>query len=299
MAKKNERRRADNMGVSQRLAGGGLALFVRAALTVTVLALVGCATTQVSGVPVDVVIDALKDRLKLVHPLVIAYKGEKGCTDGNYLFTAIPTKAQVQLKTVLTNTNTVGLGGQFGTPIVVTPSATVASSRVKTMQTTMNFCVVPEKLDGTDGQPPSAECLWTLADKSASYVEKLWPTTTEVLLFKNLPPAHHDHVVSISAADQPTNSKLDTADLADALRAALGGLMYSNHATACLLAGSMDIQLAFETIVDAQGGFKISFLFVNLQDTLEHKQDFTNTITVTFNFSKGTTPAIFDKELSQ
>jgi len=122
-------------------------------------ALVGCATTTVTGVPSDVVINALKDRLKLVHPLVIAYKGEKGCTDGNYMITAIPTKAVVQLKTVLTNTSTQGLGLQFGTPIVVTPSGTVASSKVKTTQTTMNFCVLPETLNGTDGKAPSAECL--------------------------------------------------------------------------------------------------------------------------------------------
>ena len=263
------------------------------------LALAGCATTQstVTGVPADVVINALKDRLKQVHPLVIAYKGEKGCTDGDYMITAVPTKAQVQLKTVLTNASTQGLGVQFGTPIVVTPSATVAASEVKTTQSTLNFCVVPETLTGTDGQPPNAECLWTLSDKQANYVQTLWPSTTEIRRYDKLPPPNHDRVVKVSASEQPASAT--DADLADALKANLGGLMYSNHATACLLAGSMDVQLAFQTTVDTTGGFKISFLFVNLQDTLERKRDFTNTLTVTFNFSKGTTAAIFDSDVSQ
>jgi hypothetical protein len=269
--------------------------------SLAILALAGCATTTstVTGVPVDVVINALKDRLKLVHPLVIAYKGETGCTDGNYMITAVPTKAQVQLKTVLTDTKTQGLGFQFGTPIVVTPSATVASSNVKTTQTTMNFCVLPETLNGTDGQPPTAECLWTLANKKANYVETLWPHMTEAHLYDKLPPANHERLVTVSANEQPSNAKLEESDLADALKAALGGLMYSNHATACLLAGSMDVQLAFQTTVDTTAGFKVSFVFVNLQDTIEVKHDFTNTMTVTFNFSKGTTPAIFNENLIQ
>jgi hypothetical protein len=262
------------------------------------LTLAACATSHstVSGVPVDVVINQLKDRLKLVHPLIVTYKGEKGCTDGDYMITAVPTKASVQLKTVLTNTNTVGLGGQFGIPIVVTPSATVAASKVKTTQTTMNFCAVPETLVPTDGKPPSADCLWTLRDKSDHYVEELWPRTTEVLHYDKLPPANHERVVTISANEQPPSAD---SDLADALKSSIGGIMYANHATACLLAQSTDVQLAFETYVDLTGGFKLSFVFVNVQDTLEAKRDFTNTLTVTFNFSKGTTAALFNEDLTQ
>ncbi len=252
----------------------------------------GCATTQtVSGVPMDVVINRLKEQLKTVKPLVVRYHADAGCTkSGDYAIVAFPTKIQVQLKTVLTNTNTAGIGGQFGTPIVVTPTAQRAASSVETTQTSVSFCVIPERLSGvTDGKPPNGDCLWTLRHPNADYVQTLWPTQVRALSIDKAGEQQHDRVVTIRADDQPP-----ITDLADALDAAIGGLVYSQHVSACLLPQSIDTQLAFEATVDTTAGFKVGLVFLNVQDSQELKRDYTNTMTVTFNLSKGSTATLMN-----
>jgi hypothetical protein len=248
----------------------------------------GCVTSQtVTGVPMNVVINQLKERLNTVGPIVVAYTAEKGCMQsGEYAIVAFPTKTQVQLKTVLTHTNTAGIGGQFGTPIVVTPSAQRAASSVKTAQTTVNFCALPEKLDATDGTPPNGDCLWTLKNPKASYVHTLWPSRTKT--FTAQKAADSEGLVTVKASDQPP-----VTDLSDALNAAIGGLVQSEHTDACLLPQTLDVQLAFETSVDTSAGLKLSLVFVNIQDTQDFKRDYTNTVDVTFNLSKGSTASIY------
>jgi hypothetical protein len=252
----------------------------------------GCVTPQttVTGVPMDVVIDELKARLNTVHPLVVHYQAETGCTPkGDYAVVAFPTKTVVQLKTVLTDTNTAGIGAQFGTPIVVTPTAQRVASSVKTTQTTVNFCAIPERLKDTNGKAPSADCLWTLKNPNGNYVHSLWPTQVKEVTLKRPEEAQHQKLFTVKASQQP-----EVTDLADALEAGIGGLAYSQHANACLLPESMDVQLAFEASVDTTAGLKLALVFINIQDTQEHKRDFANTITVTFNLSKGSTPTLLE-----
>ncbi|MGH3429144.1 MAG: hypothetical protein ACRDQZ_16515, partial [Mycobacteriales bacterium] len=233
-------------------------------------ALCGCVTSQtVTGVPMDEVINQLKERLNTVGPVVVSYSAEKGCmSSGEYAIVAFPTKTQVQLKTVLTHTNTAGIGGQFGTPIVVTPSAQRVASRVKTAQTTVNFCALPENLDATDGTPPNGDCLWTLKNPKAGYVHALWPTRTKTFTVSKA--ARPAPPVTVKASDQPP-----VTDLADALNAAIGGLVQSEHRDACLLPQTLDVQLAFEASVDTSAGLKLSLVFVNIQDTQDFKRDYT------------------------
>lgn len=264
------------------------------ASALALLGLAGCVTPQttVTGVPMDVVIDALKARLNNVRPLIVHYQAEPGCTPkGDYAVIAFPTKTVVQLKTVLTDTNTVGIGGQFGTPIVVTPSATRAASAVKTTQTTVNFCAIPEILHDTDGKAPSADCLWTLKEPRRDYVRTLWPTQVKEVTLKRPEEAQHQKLVTVKATEQP-----QVTDIAEALDAAIGGLAYSQHVNACLLPQSVDVQLAFEASVDTTAGLKLSLVFINIQDTQEFKRDFTNTITVTFNLGKGSTPTLLESQ---
>jgi hypothetical protein len=104
----------------------------------------------------------------------------------------------------------------------------------------------------------------------------------------------HDKPVSIKASDQPS-----ATDLADALNAAIGGLAYSQHVNACLLPQTIDVQLAFEATTDTQAGVKLALVFVNFQDTQESKRDYTNTIDVTFNLSKGSTPTLLQSLFTQ
>jgi hypothetical protein len=261
-------------------------------LVVLVGTLSGCATTQtVTGVPMDVVINQVKEQLKTVRPLMVQYHADAGCTaSGDYAIVAFPTKVQVQLKTVLTNTNTAGVGGQFGTPIVVTPSAQQAASSVKTTQTSVSFCAIPEKLSGvTDGKPPNGDCLWTLKDPDKDYVQSLWPRQVKPISIDETNEQQHERLVTISAGDQPP-----VTDLADALNAVIGGLVYSQHLNACLLPQSVDVQLGFEAIADTTAGFKLSLVFVNVQDSQEFRRDYTNTMTVTFNLSKGSTASLMN-----
>jgi hypothetical protein len=261
-------------------------------MTLICLALTaGCATqTTVTGWPMDTVINGLKARLKTVGPIEVTYTAEKGCTpSGNYKIVAFPTKTQVQLKTVLTDTNTVGIGAQFGTPVVVTPSAQRAASSVKTTQTTVNFCAIPESLSATDGNAPNGDCLWTLKNTKGDYVRLLWPTKVAQVTLQKPEDLHHDTPVTVKAANQPQPN-----DLADALKATLGGLVYSQHMNACLLPETMDVQLAFEASTDTQTGLKLALVFVNFQDTQEAKRDYTNTIDVTFNLSKGSTATLLN-----
>jgi hypothetical protein len=252
----------------------------------------GCvASRTVTGVPMDVVINELKERLKAVGPVAVTYHADAGCTKtGDYAIVAFPTKIQVQLKTVLTDTNTAGVGGQFGTPIVVTPTAQRAASSIKTSQTTANFCAIPEKLrDLTDGKPPNADCVWSLHDPNADYVSTLWPTQVKSISLDEANEKKHERIVTVKAGDQPP-----VTDLADALDAAIVGLVYSQHVSACLLPQSIDVQLAFEASVDTTAGFKLALVFVNIQDSQEFKRDYTNTMTVTFNLSKGSTATLMN-----
>jgi hypothetical protein len=264
------------------------------ASVLVLLGLAGCVTPQttVKGVPMDVVIDALKARLNKVYPLVVTYDAEPGCTPkGEYSVVAFPTKTSVQLKTVLTDTNTVGIGGQFGTPIVVTPSASRAASAVKTTQTTLNFCAIPERLRDTDGSAPNGDCLWTLKNPKTDYVRALWPTQVKEVTLEKPKETQRMKLVAVSASRQP-----EITDLADALNASIGGLAYSQHANSCLLPQTMDVQLAFEASVDTTAGLKLALVFINIQDTRESKRDFTNTITVTFNLSKGSTATLLQSQ---
>jgi hypothetical protein len=105
----------------------------------------------------------------------------------------------------------------------------------------------------------------------------------------NTPEAERLKTVTVKASDQPP-----VTDLADALNAAIGGLVYSQHRDACLLPQTLDVQLAFEASVDTQAGLKLSLVFVNIQDTQEFKRDFTNTVDVTFNLSKGSTASLLN-----
>jgi hypothetical protein len=249
----------------------------------------GCATQTVTGVPMDAVINQLKERLNTVTPVVVTYTADKGCEpSGQYAIVAFPTKTQVQLKTVLTHTNTAGIGGQFGTPIVVTPSLQRAASSLKTAQTTVNFCALPESRDATDGKPPNGDCLWTLKDPTKNYVHELWPTRTRAFPVSTAESAQAPQAVTVKASEQPA-----VTDLADALDAAIGGLVKSEHVDACLLPQALDVQLAFEASVDTQAGLKLSLVFVNIQDTQEFKRDYTNTVDVTFNLSKGSTASLY------
>jgi hypothetical protein len=199
--------------------------------------LAACATTQPHGVPVDVVISKLKARLKEVVPLDLNYKGKAGCVSGGqYRIVAFPTKASVQLKTVLTKSNTAGIGGKFGIPYVATPSIQHIASSVKTAQMTMAFCVEPETLKMTTGAAPGADCTWDLQTKdpqghpiTLDYVHALWPSTkTQDLGNQTVKP--DDQVFTITPQDQPSNT-----DLVGALHSAVGGLIYSNHTDACLV----------------------------------------------------------------
>jgi hypothetical protein len=262
----------------------------RTLLLLAAAMLAGCATTTtVTGVPMDVVIDKLKEQLNTVGPISVNYLADTdGCTPkGNYSIIAFPTKTQVQLKTAFTDTNTAGIGGQFGTPVVVAPTAQRIASSVKTTQTTLNFCAIPESLKGAENTAPNADCLWTLKNPKGDYVKSLWPTKLKTVTLDPADINKHQKLVTVSSSTQPVIS-----DLAQALGATVGGLVYSQHKNACLLPQTMDVQLAFEAIVDISGGFKFSLVFINIQDTQDYKRDFTNTLDVTFNLSKGSTPTL-------
>jgi hypothetical protein len=265
-------------------------------LSATILA--ACATTQPHGVPVDVVISKLKARLKEVVPLDLNYIGKAGCVaGGHYRIVAYPTKASVQLKTVLTKTNTAGIGGKFGIPYVATPSIQHIASSVKTAQMTMAFCVEPEDLTMTaTPASPETDCTWKLKDKDAhgktidlNYVHTLWPSTkTQDLGDQTVKP--DDQVFTITPQDQPSNT-----DLVGALHSAVGGLIYSNHTDACLVPQNIDVQLAFQVTGQTDAGLKLDFVIVNIQDTLSRKDDYTNMLDVTFALNKGSTVTLDQK----
>jgi hypothetical protein len=249
--------------------------------------LAACATTQPHGVPVDAVISKLKARLKEVVPLDLTYKAKAGCVaDGKYRIVAFPTKASVQLKTVLTKSNTTGIGGKFGIPYVVTPSLQHIASSVRTAQMTMAFCVEPEDLSKmATPESPETDCTWKPRDeyKDSDYVHSLWPSTkTQKLGDQTVKP--DDRVFTITPPDQPSNT-----DLAGALQSAVGGLIYSNHTDACLVPQNIDVQLAFQVIGENYIGGKLDFVIVNIQDTLSRKEDYTNMLDVTFALNKGST----------
>jgi len=249
----------------------------------------GCATTQVTGIPADVVIDKLKEQLGQVQPLDVSYKAEAGCQpSGDYRIVTVPTKAQVQLKTVLTNSITVGLGGKFGTPIVATPSVSHVSTSVKTSQMTMNFCVMPETLMGAQSPTPNGDCLWTLADPKKPYADTLWPTKKRSLNLDLQSHEQHNKVVSIAAKDQPSDP-----NLADMLQSAVAGLIYSSHKDSCLLPQNMDVQLAFQVTAQIDAGLKLDLIVVNFQDTQSSKRDYTHTIDVTFSLAQGSTASLY------
>ena len=249
----------------------------------------GCTTSHVHGVPMNEVIDRLKAELSAVPPMQIEYEGEPGCEPkGNYSIVAFPTKASVQLKTVLTQSNTGGLGATFGIPIVVAPTFTAIDTSVRTTQSTLVFCVVPETLENVSDRKPDDDCTWKLKDKTKPYVTELWPTKTQHVHLPKYSPASTPRVISIKASEQPASS-----DLAEIFQSTIAGMIYANHTSACLLPQNIDAQVAFEVIGEKDAALKFTFGIVNISDTQTWKRDFTNTIDVTFLLNKGSTAQLF------
>jgi hypothetical protein len=257
-------------------------------LIAPILTAAGCTTTNLKGAPIDAVINDLKAQLKEVPPLDVTYDGDKGCEpNGKYRVVAFPTKASVQLKTVLTDTNTAGLGATFGTPVVVSPSFSHISTSVKTAQTTVAFCAIPETLESAKTPlSPEADCTWKLktAKEQANYVKTLWPSLKETPL--QIGGGNRNTLVEISQKTMPAEPRLK-----DIFDASIRGIAYSKHAGACLQPQSIDVQVAFEVAAENDAGFKLVFGIFNLSDTKTSKNDFTNTLEVTFELDKGSTPA--------
>jgi hypothetical protein len=249
----------------------------------------GCATTNVHGVPMNEVIDTLKAELNSLSPMNIQFDDEPGCEKtGHYSIVAFPTKASVQLKTVLTTSNTGGLGGTFGIPIVVAPTFTAISTSVKTTQSTLAFCVVPETLDNVKDKKPSDDCTWTLRNAKKPYITELWPTKTVDVKLPKYDPKGPKTVIPVKASGQPPDS-----DLASIFRSTITGMVYADHKKACLLPQNIDAQVAFEVTGERDAGLKLTFGIVNISDTQTWKRDFTNTIDVTFLLNKGSTTELF------
>jgi hypothetical protein len=257
-------------------------------LIAPMLTAVGCTTTHLKGAPIDAVINELKAQLKEVPPLDVTYAGEKGCEpSGQYRVVAFPTKASVQLKTVLTDTNTAGLGATFGTPVVVSPTFSHISTSVKTAQTTVAFCAIPETLASAKTPlSPESDCTWKLKTpkEQANYVKSLWPSLKETPL--QIGGGKRNELVEISQKAMPAAPKLK-----DIFDASIRGIAYSKHSGACLQPQSIDVQVAFEVAAENDAGFKLVFGIFNLSDTKTSKSDFTNTLDVTFELDKGSTPA--------
>jgi hypothetical protein len=51
--------------------------------------------------------------------------------------------------------------------------------------------------------------------------------------------------------------------------------------------------------IDTQAAVKLALMFVNFQDTEESKRDYANTIDVTFNLSRGSTPTLLQSLSTQ
>lgn len=169
---------------------------------------------------------------------------------------------------------------------MVTPTFSHVSTSVKTTQTSLAFCVLPETLaKAKDPSSPGADCTWTLKDGVREpYERALWPHTISTValppLIANAPPT----VIPVAPATQPASS-----DLAAILQSTVIGMIYSNHTESCLLPQNIDVQVAFELTGETDAGGKLDFGVVNISDMQTWKRDFTNMIDVTFLLGKGST----------
>jgi hypothetical protein len=285
---------------------------VKTMLLFAALLLTGCCTQPTPGyAPVSTVVDKLKDELNLfdsappIRPL--GQGGQTVCpgVNGQPIVLVIPTKAQLVLKVVSTNTYGANVGAKIpaGSIVTVDPSVSGTYQTQGTQALTLDLDVQHKKsaeesrsdIDLTSKQIE-------LYDKAQKKYSKSNPSLAKqfgialrkrnadldamyVNLGASLSSDSRPIYGSGSAQDQPPPSLKDH-DLAATLWTLRQQLLNVNHTSRpCVKPSQLKTEIDFEVVSDAKASLGLDIYIVSVGASAEGKKDTVQTLTVTFDMT--------------
>jgi hypothetical protein len=300
-------------------------LFTVATVPLGAVLLSSCASQTVETVPVSDVLTALKLQIASIRPEVEVPAGASACFSSGHSIrvVATPIKAVAEFKTVVTAAET-GTGsanipaGPSG--VIVSPSLGASYSNIATTDITMNLGIqhVPPTASDLRAEIASLQKYIASGKSMIADLKENDPTQGNKAIQETQTSIHTAQATltqdEINLADienrrgpTPLNGPspfgarppkplpapatgriVQNLSISEAVNKAIVGILQTSHERPCFLPQELDVKVNFEVVKNVNGGVSIAFLVAKIGATASKTDDATQSVTITFDLSQGT-----------